>query len=200
MIMARRVKEEPSIHRKRISEAAEKLFIKQGIEKTTVSQIAELAGYSKATIYVYFENKEEIISYLVLHSMELIKKQILSTTDDTYTDEENFMGVCNSLLKYNKKYPMYFQFLQDTINVDFSTEKYYQSEEETYMIGEEINTYLIKLFDLKADAFVILFTVWSSICGVIQMTSKKAKYIKKQTGLSETDFIQAEFRRLFRMI
>ena len=68
------------------------------------------------------------------------------------------------------------------------------------MIGEEINAYLIKLFDLKDDAFVILFTVWSSICGVIQMTSKKAKYIKKQTGLSETDFIQAEFRRLFKML
>lgn len=200
MIMARRVKEEPSIHRKRISEAAEKLFIKQGIDKTTVSQIAELAGYSKATIYVYFENKEEIISYLVLHSMELIKKQILSSTDDTYSDEENFMGVCNSLLKYNKKYPMYFQFLQDTINVDFSSEKYYQSEKDTYMIGEEIHTYLTKLFNLKDDAFITVFTVWASICGVIQMTAKKAGYIKKQTGLSETDFIQAEFRRLFKML
>lgn len=200
MIMARRVKEEPSIHRKRISEAAEKLFIKQGIEKTTVSQISELAGYSKATIYVYFENKEEIVSYLVLRSMELIKKQILSSTDDTHSDEENFMGVCNSLLKYNKKYPMYFQFLQDTINVDFSTEKYYQSEEDTYMIGEEINTYLVRLFRLKEDAFITVFTIWSSICGVIQMTSKKSGYIKKQTGLTETDFIQAEFRRLFKML
>ena len=200
MNMARRVKEEPSIHRKRISEAAEKLFIKQGIENTTVSQIADLAGYSKATIYVYFENKEEIISYLVLHSMELIKKEIFSSTDDSLSDEENFMVVCNSLLKYKKKYPMYFQFLQDTINVDFSTDKYYQSEKDTYKTGEEIHEYLVQLFKLKDDAFITVFTLWSSICGVIQMTSKKAKYIKKQTGLTETDFIQAEFQRLFRMI
>ena len=200
MIMARRVKEEPSIHRKRISEAAEKLFIKQGIEKTTVSQIADLAGYSKATIYVYFENKEEIVSYLVLNSMKLIKKEICSSTGASLSDEENFMGVCNSLLKYKKKYPMYFGFLQDTINVDFSTDKSFQFEEDTYKIGEEIINYLIKLFKLKDDAFVTVFTIWASICGIIRMTDKKGDYIKKQTGLSETGFIQAEFRRLFKML
>ncbi len=198
--MARRIKEEPVIHRKRISEAAEKLFTAKGIEKTTVSEIAELAGYSKATIYVYFENKEDIISYLVLHSMELIKKEIINSTNDTLSGRDNFINICNSLLKYQRRYPTYFEFLQDAINVDFAPGKYYQSEADAYKTGEEINTYLIGLFKLKDDAFVQIFTMWASICGVIQMTDKKAKYIKKQTGLSEDDFIQKEFQQLYNLI
>lgn len=198
--MARRIKEEPGIHRRRIAEAAEKLFTVKGIEKTTVSEIAELAGYSKATIYVYFENKEDIISYLVLHSMELIKKEIINSTNDTLSGRDNFINICNSLLKYQRRYPMYFEFLQDAINVDFAPGKFYQSEADAYKTGEEINTYLVGLFKLKDDAFVQIFTMWASICGVIQMTDKKAKYIKKQTGLSEDDFIQKEFQQLYNLI
>ena len=198
--MARRIKEEPAIHRRRIAEAAEKLFTAKGIEKTTVSEIAESAGYSKATIYVYFESKEDIISYLVLHSMELIKKEIINSTNDTLSGRDNFINICNSLLKYQRRYPMYFEFLQDAINVDFAPGKYYQSEADAYKTGEEINTYLIGLFKLKDDAFVQIFTMWASICGVIQMTDKKAKYIKKQTGLSEDDFIQKEFQQLYNLI
>ena len=95
---------------------------------------------------------------------------------------------------------MYFRFLQDTINVDFSPSKYYQSEADTYKTGEEITAYLIRLFGLKADAFVQIFTIWASICGVIEMTDKKAEYVKKQTGLTEDDFIQKEFLQLYNLI
>ena len=59
-------KKEPAlIHRKNISDAANTLFISKGITDTTMDNIAKLAGYSKATLYVYFENKEEIFFSLV---------------------------------------------------------------------------------------------------------------------------------------
>ena len=67
--MARRKKEARSVHRKTISTAAEQLFLKKGIENTSMSDIAEAAGYSKATLYVYFQNKEELVGFLVLESM-----------------------------------------------------------------------------------------------------------------------------------
>ena len=65
--MARRIKEEPGVHRSRIAMAAGKLFEAKGIKTTTMDEIAKEAGYSKATLYVYFQNKEEIVGYLVLH-------------------------------------------------------------------------------------------------------------------------------------
>ena len=195
--MARRIKEEPSVHRKRIAEAAEKLFITHGIEKTTVSMIADNAGYSKATIYVYFENKEEIVAYLVLNSMKLLKDEIMKHSSRTMSHKENYIGVCDGIINYKKKYPMYFSLLQDVINVDFSTGKYYESEKDTYFIGEEINKYISELFNLGNNAFVLIFTFWASICGILMMADKKSEYIEKQAKMSTEDFVNKELVTLY---
>lgn len=195
--MARRIKEEPSVHRKRIADAAEKLFITHGIEKTTVSMIAESAGYSKATIYVYFENKEEIVAYLVLHSMKLLKDEIMNHTSKTLSYKDNYSGVCEGIIRYKDKYPMYFSLLQDVINVDFSEGQYYESEKSTYYIGEEINKYISELFNLGDDAFVVIFTFWSSICGILSMTDKKSKYIEKQSRIKKDCFVLLELEMLY---
>ena len=48
-------------HRGSILAAAERLFTEKGTEKTTMDDIAREAEYSKATLYVYFQSKEEII-------------------------------------------------------------------------------------------------------------------------------------------
>lgn len=50
--------------------AASALFMERGIAGTSMDDIAKAAGYSKATLYVYFENKEEIVGILVLNSMK----------------------------------------------------------------------------------------------------------------------------------
>ena len=197
--MARRIKEDPSVHRKRIADGAERLFLKEGVEKTSVSRIAEEAGYSKATLYVYFRNKDDIVSYLVLRSMQMLKEEIMKATDPEKPSKENFLGICNAVYKYKEKYPMYFDFLQETINVDFSGDVYYESEKETFEVGEAINNYIGTLFDLKEDGFVTLFTTWGSICGVIRMVDKKTDYIKKRSGMDEEEFLRKAFEKLYRM-
>ena len=54
--MGRRKKEQRAVHRENIASAASVLFMENGITATSMSDIAEAAGYSKATLYVYFEN------------------------------------------------------------------------------------------------------------------------------------------------
>ncbi len=198
--MARRIKEEPEVHRARIAGAAKELFEVQGIEKTSVSEIAERAGYSKATIYVYFENKEEIVSYLVLKSMQILKNEIMEYTDRMLSKHDNFILICGCLAKYNERYPMYFKLLSDTINVDFSGKRYFGSERDTYLVGEEISTYLKELFDLGDDGFLRIFTAWSAICGLITMASNKNDYIQKQSGLSSGQLLQQAFELLSRSL
>ena len=74
--MARRVKEEPIVHQNRIAEQAMILFAKKGIDNTKMDEIASLAGYSKATVYVYFKNKDDIISFLALQSIIKLRTAI----------------------------------------------------------------------------------------------------------------------------
>lgn len=48
-----------------IIEAARKLFLDQGYERTTVDAIAAGAGVSKLTVYSHFEGKEGLFKYLI---------------------------------------------------------------------------------------------------------------------------------------
>ena len=50
-----------------ILQAAKKLFVEQGIEKTTIRNIADKISYSVGTVYVYFKDKNEILH--ALHSL-----------------------------------------------------------------------------------------------------------------------------------
>ncbi len=46
----------------RIKEAMVRLFLREGIDGTSISKIAREAGVSPATIYVYYDSKEEMLA------------------------------------------------------------------------------------------------------------------------------------------
>ncbi|MGV3557418.1 TetR/AcrR family transcriptional regulator [Larkinella arboricola] len=47
--------------RKRILEAAQKLFLENGYEKVSIRNIADAIEYSPATIYLYYKDKNELL-------------------------------------------------------------------------------------------------------------------------------------------
>lgn len=81
--MARRKKEPQSNHRKNIAEAAQRLFATKGIESTSMNEIAKESGYSKATLYVYFKDKEELVGVLVLESRQKLYDYLSRALEDT---------------------------------------------------------------------------------------------------------------------
>ena len=53
-----------------ILQIAEKLFLAHGIEKTPMTEIAREAGITKATLYRYFPNREEIAVQILIVMLE----------------------------------------------------------------------------------------------------------------------------------
>jgi len=53
------------IQKDRILEGAEELFFKAGIRSVTMDDIAKHLGISKKTIYVYYKDKDEVVTALV---------------------------------------------------------------------------------------------------------------------------------------
>jgi hypothetical protein len=51
-------KEPANVHRQRIADAAQALFLNKGIEMTTMDDVAKKAVYGKATLYVYFKTRK----------------------------------------------------------------------------------------------------------------------------------------------
>lgn len=207
--MARRKKEPQSIHRKNIATAAEQLFMKKGMDNTSMNDIAREAGYSKATLYVYFKNKEELVGVLVLESMQKLY-DYMQLALEKYTDtRKRYQEICQSLLKYQEEYPFYFKLVLETINIDFETTNFLPEEKETFMIGEQINALLADFFkegiasgQIRSDIEMVptIFAFWGMISGLIQLVANKEDYIGQQIGMKKEDFLAYGFDTLYRAI
>ena len=54
--------------RRLIIEAAMKIFARDGFHKATISDIAEVAGIGKGTVYEYFNSKTELFEDMIKHT------------------------------------------------------------------------------------------------------------------------------------
>ena len=204
--MGRRKKEPRSVHRENIVSAASALFMERGIAATSMDDIAKAAGYSKATLYVYFENKEEIVGILVLNSMKKLYDYISSALIQHETTKARYDFICRGLVQYQEEFPFYFKMVLDKINIDFESKEYLPEERETYQIGEEINE-KIKNFllsgmekgDLRSDLEIMpaILNFWGMLSGIIQLAANKEEYIKKSMGLSKIKFLEYGFSLVY---
>lgn len=204
--MGRRKKEPKSLHRENIAAAASALFMKKGIAATSMDDIAKEAGYSKATLYVYFENKEEIVGILVLESMKKLYAYIDSALAQQETTKMRYDYICRGLVRYQEEFPFYFKMVLDKINIDFEDQDCLPEERETYRIGEEINEKIkdflisgMKQGDLRDDLEMmpVIFNFWGMISGIIQLAANKEEYIKSAMGLSKMQFLEYGFHMLY---
>ncbi|TPN84157.1 TetR/AcrR family transcriptional regulator [Mesorhizobium sp. CU2] len=67
--------------RAQIIEGARRVFIDKGFEAASMNDITREAGVSKGTIYVYFENKEELFEALIEEERGTIFKNLYEVLD-----------------------------------------------------------------------------------------------------------------------
>lgn len=207
--MGRRKKEPRSVHRENIASAASVLFMEKGIAETSMDDIAKAAGYSKATLYVYFENKEEIVGILVLGSMKKLYEYIASALAQQESTKSRYELICRGLVRYQEEFPFYFDMALSKINIDFENRDYLPEEKETYRVGEEINEKLRDFLtagmengELRDDLEIMpaIFHFWGMLSGMIQLAANKEAYIEKAMGLSKGQFLDYGFSMLYRSI
>jgi AcrR family transcriptional regulator len=64
----------PAELRGKILEEAIRIVYREGVGRITMRALAEALGYSPATIYLYFKNKEELIREIALHGFSLLEE------------------------------------------------------------------------------------------------------------------------------
>lgn len=100
-------------HRQEIMEAAEKLFLSQGYEKTTMKEIADKALYAKGTIYNYFESKGELYLAIGIKAYELIIEYTKKFVENEEIGTNQLMAVGYAYYEFTKDYPSYATIFHD---------------------------------------------------------------------------------------
>lgn len=171
-----------------------------------MDDIAKAAGYSKATLYVYFKDKEEIVGILVLDSMKKLYDYIASALTQQEDSDKRYDSICHGLVQYQEEFPFYFKMVLDKINIDFDSHDYLPEEKETYQVGEEINEKIKEFLisgmakgDLRDNLEIMptIFNLWGMLSGIIHLASNKEEYIKSTMGLSKIQFLEYGFHMLY---
>lgn len=89
--------------KEQVIEAARTLFTKYGFKRVSMDEIARYAGVTKKTIYMYFDNKEDLLKYFIneeLQNMKNIVEEIERKSNDFFdTVNETIF----KLLQYRKE-------------------------------------------------------------------------------------------------
>ena len=84
-MVSERQQQERKLRKKRILDGALEVFHKSGIEGSTMDEIANQAGFGKATLYYYFSSKEEVFCAI----MEKGWKPLWEDLEDTIHSENS---------------------------------------------------------------------------------------------------------------
>lgn len=186
----RKVKEK-EIRRNDIIDAAEKVIFAKGYDLATMDDIAKEAEFSKRTVYIYFNSKEQLYFEIMVRGYKLLVEMIEAALADgkemSAIDRVKLIGII--LYQFNTEYPDYFDAIMCYENgeKDFVNGIPDQSREECYALGEKIFGYLASALEDGVEEGVIrdeLDTVntaiilWSCTIGLFNTLIKKRKYIE----------------------
>jgi TetR/AcrR family acrAB operon transcriptional repressor len=93
--MARRTKEEAAATRDSILDAAEKLFVQQGVSRTTLQHIATEAGVTRGAIYWHFDDKGALFNAMMERATLPLEAELQvldqSESDDPLNDLRDYL-------------------------------------------------------------------------------------------------------------
>jgi TetR/AcrR family acrAB operon transcriptional repressor len=91
--MARRTKEEALETRNRILDTAERVFLKRGVSRTSLEDIAETAGVTRGAIYWHFKNKADLFEAM-MERVSLPMEDMAARTKDDIDDPLQYVRGC----------------------------------------------------------------------------------------------------------
>jgi AcrR family transcriptional regulator len=90
---------------RRIKDAARELFVAKGFDDTTTREIALRAGVGIGTIFVYAENKRDLLFLIVNEELETIERQAEDAVDDRASLLDHLLRVSRAHYKFFAQQP-----------------------------------------------------------------------------------------------
>jgi AcrR family transcriptional regulator len=97
--------------RAEILDAAKQIFLAGEYASVTMDDIADTAGISRATIYLYFKSKQEVYTELLLRDLDAMITMLTSSFDRNDSVRNNLFRMSISYMNFFRVHPEYFTTL-----------------------------------------------------------------------------------------
>jgi len=164
-------KEKKLQKRKDIAKSTCELFVKKGFVNISVSEIAEVAGIGKGTVYEYFSNKEDIVFELMSCLQEDYDPKLHASLEQSKTAKEKLTHLFSLYLsdepKVQTQRDIYREFLAITLNNPSEAIIEYQNimMDKYTKILTTIFQEAIEKNEIKIEAFDLIPSIFASMDG-----------------------------------
>jgi len=187
-----RKQRETNLRKQNIIEAAEKLFLANGYEDTTMNQIATESEFSKGTLYNYFKSKDDLYLAIGTKAYEIIIDYTKYFVESKDPGVDQLKAVGYAYYEFTKNYPDYAHIFHD-ISIKLphvaqkskdklsANEKEYLNRSEAY--GEQFRNVIIKAIKIRSirsdkDPFLIGFTLFMMTSGIMKELEQHQKTLE----------------------
>ncbi|WP_424353770.1 TetR/AcrR family transcriptional regulator [Methanobacterium sp. MBAC-LM] len=167
-----RKEREKEQRRKDIIDAAESLFFKKGYDNVSMNDIAKEVELSKATIYLYFENKEELFFAIVLRGTRILNAMIREAAAAAENGIDKVAAFRVAYHKFTKDYPDYIHIynyfqsgrfdMENIVNREYAEElskdvRLYSIVHNTdFQLLPPVSEYAREIMSLRKERFDIM--------------------------------------------
>ena len=127
-----------------ILDAAEKLFFTRGYDNVSMDDIAREIGLNKATLYLYFENKESLFFAVVLRGARILNSMVNEKIKGCRTGIETLDAIGIAYFEFVNKHPDYSRAYL-----------YFRSERFSIEDGEDLCDDAREILELRRKEFAV---------------------------------------------
>jgi AcrR family transcriptional regulator len=97
--------------RRQILEAAVELFEVQGYQGFSLRQVAEKIGYTPTTIYLYFQDKNELLLSVAYEGFKVFGERLQAVFDAVNDPLERLRALGRTYLQFAFDYPLHYRLM-----------------------------------------------------------------------------------------
>ncbi len=200
MGIADRRQREKEMRRLSILDAAERLFFSRRYEDVSMDEIACEVELNKATIYLYFKNKETLFATIVLRGVLILQEKYIECMEKQVPGIEKVIMMGQAYYEFSKDFPDYQRMIQF-----YGSERFSKENPCTAEIGKGYGTCRMILADAvkegiddntirsDLDPFLTSMYLMISFMGILSMEDKW-KLVIGTAGFSYEQFTREFFR------
>lgn len=158
--------------RRRVLDAALRVFAARGYHGTAVPEVAEAAGVGTGTLYHYFEHKQELVNEVYRDAKQRLRGALLDGLPDPELGEPGaakawFLEVWRRLAAYAKREPDAFRFLEMQDHVEYLDAESRRLELATiaplFRVGKRLHD---RVGGARID--VVIALMWGAFVGLVK--------------------------------
>ena len=130
-------KQEKEQRREYIIDAAEQIFIEKGYDEVPMKDIANKVGINRATLYLYFKNKDSLYFAVLLRGLYLMRDAFQKSVKEAQTGLERLIALCQAFFSYYREHPEYYYELRYVRSRSFDMDQV-ESANEQMIVAQEL--------------------------------------------------------------